>query len=437
MTFQRASVASACLLAGALLAAPAQAAHYFQDFTGSELGATTFSDGSVLESSAPGLSGVQGADLKELRLTSEGMPNAQASFTLPPGTGAGKIFALSIKWNSTVIGAFPDAGGEFALNVGALSFTARNSAGGSSFILSTNGAPFASKAFSPGPQWGTNSAATRFFELDWNLTNGVTVRLDGTALFSRVAASNLVVRANDPISWTARNTDLSQEFTLDHIAATTGGNLGIIAGANFFASERNSNFGPMRAYDDDNTSEFGAFAHSGFVGGNVHPAGVARTAVLFTLTSGVDAPDPHDWRIEGGPNSAGPWTLLSAGDWNFARRQESRTWPIANPASFLSFRITFPTNNSPVAATYIGDLRLFEFKPVRPPEIVGVAAVPPEGIRLTAEALPGTVFITQSLSNFGDPWVDIATNTVPQSGTWVVDDAAPGPPPRFYRLRLK
>jgi hypothetical protein len=215
--------------------------------------------------------------------------------------------------------------------------------------------------------------------------------------------------------------------------AVTGGNLARLSGSGFFASQRNPDFGPMRAYDDDNESEFAVFAaHAGFVGGNFPPA---RGLAFYALTSGRDAPDPREWSIEGGPNSAGPWTVLAAGDWNFSQRKESRAWPITNNAAFPSFRITFPTNHSATAETYIGDLRLFEFKPVAPLHAVEVSQPAPGQAQVTFAGAPGGSYVAQFTADLLEPWVDFSTNTVPAGGVWTVADPGTAPTRRFYRLR--
>ena len=113
----------ALLLAALGLLAPAalHAGQYFQDFSSSTVGATTFSDGSDLSSDRPGtVAMVQDATLKELALTASGTVNTHSAFRLPdldPGT---PVYAFSARWNSQVNGDFENAADGFSFNFGQL-----------------------------------------------------------------------------------------------------------------------------------------------------------------------------------------------------------------------------------------------------------------------------------------------------------------------------
>ena len=424
-----------------LLALPmlikAQTAQYFQDFSAAPIGGTNFGDGSEVI----GAAGVQSESLKELLLSPK-QPATGAAFLAPPLASGKKTLAFSAKWNTAMIFDSTDAAGEGlqfsfarirssdALNTWSsrpgLSFRIQTADGTAAYVISVNGIVITNKPFVPAP----NSNKRRYFEVDWRYTNGMTVKLDGLVILS-APTPNFIPSFEDRFAWISKNGAGASEVALDNIAIVTGGTLAIVPGSGFFASQRNPNYGPMRAYDDDNESEFAVFANSGFVGGNVAPA---RSLLFYSFTSGIDAPDPHNWTLEGGPNSTGPWTTVATGDWNFLTRQETRIWPVTNSTAFPSFRFSFPTNNSATLATYIGDLRLLEFKPCTPPFVADARLFAPDEIQLTFSGTPSSNQVAQFTTDFIS-WTDFATNAVPETGEWTVRDTNTASSARFYRLR--
>lgn len=440
------------LLLVTLFVSGACAAEYYQDFSAFEVGATNFADGAQLFSSdLGGSAAVQDGARKELRLTGSA-GGVRSAFVLPALDDV-RVYAFSAKWNGSASANFPNGGAGFSFTFGGIAeadlvrtvvqqergfgrglcLSVQTDGTAPGFYLLVNGDVIASKAFVSATQFGVNSDARRFFEVDWNYTNGVSVKVDGAPIFTKVATTNFAPQVADRFVWAARTGDFGEEVVLDNIAVVTGGNLSRMVGSGFFSSQRNPNYGPMKAYDDDNDSEFAVFnAQSGFVGGSFAPA---RRIVFYTLTSGVDGPDPHSWTIEGSTATAGPWTTMVTGDWSFTRRKESRTWPVANVAeAFPFYRISFPTNNSATMDTYIGDLRLFEFKSVQPSQVVAVAR---NGINAFAVTFAGPVasnYVAQFTKDFSQ-WTDFATNTVPTNGIWNVTDLAATNQARFYRLR--
>ena len=74
----------ASLLVFLLVSAPARAGQYFQDFWSSAVGATNFSDGSLLYGNQLGTATeVVDPTYKELQLTLNGSNNTQAAYLLP------------------------------------------------------------------------------------------------------------------------------------------------------------------------------------------------------------------------------------------------------------------------------------------------------------------------------------------------------------------
>src|SRR4051812_33373109 len=336
-----------------------QAGQFFQDFSSATIGSTNSGDNSQVISTA-GTSGVQGDIVKELRLIPK-RPGTEAAFLAPPLDSGQKTLAFSAKWNGSLIfDSTNSAGDGFQFIFGriqgkdallawsnpiGLVFRLQTTPENTAYIISVSGNVITNKLFVP----EANSTKRRYFEVDWHYTNGMTVKLDGLPILS-APTPNFSPSFDDRFAWTAKNGAGASEISLDNIAIVTGGTLAIVPSSGFFASQRNPNYGPMRAYDDDNTSEFAVFANSGFVGGNVSPA---RSLLFYSFTSGIDAPDPHNWTLEGGASSSGPWTTMAAGDWEFVSRQETRVWPVPNESAFQSFRFSFPTNNATTLATYI------------------------------------------------------------------------------------
>lgn len=422
-----------------LITIETHAAQYFQDFTVANIGDTNFADGSQVIG-APGVAVVHSDTLKELRLTPS-QPGAEAAFIAPPLDIGKKTLAFSAKWNALINFAAENGGEGFQFTFGkvepsqalagwtnpvGLTFRVQTTPGAAALMILVNGQLVTNKPFAIEP----SSTKRKYFEVDWRYTNGMTVKLDGIPVLS-VTTLLFAPSVADQFVWLAHNGAGSNEIALDNIAVVTGGTLAIVPGSGFFSSQRNPNYGPMKAYDDDNASEFAVFAHSGFVGGNVSPA---RSLLFYSLTSGLDAPDPHQWILEGGPNSAGPWTPVATGDSDFLARQETRIWPVTNNAAFPSFRFSFPTNNSATLATYVGDIRLLEFKPYAPPFVANGSRINANEFELTFAGPPGSNYVAQFTTDF-ITWTDFATNTAPQSGTWNATDTSATSPLRFYRLR--
>jgi hypothetical protein len=422
-----------------LVSARPQAAQYFQDFSAAALGATEFGDGSQVVS-APGVAGVQNVGLKELRLTPK-LANTTAAFVAPSLNTGRKTLAFSAKWNASMIYDATAAGDGFQFTFGnvkptdalnlwnkavGITFRVQTASANPSYAILINGQDVTNKPFVLQP----SSEKRRYFEVDWRYTNGVTVKLDGIPLLN-APTPGFVPSFDDRFVWIAKNGETGGEIAIDNIAVVTGGTLAIVPGSGFFSSQRNPNYGPMKAYDDDNESEFAVFAHSGFVGGNVSPA---RSLMFYSLTSGFDAPDPHNWTLEGGPNSSGPWTPVVTSDWEFSTRQETRIWPVTNNAAFPSFRFSFPTNNSATLATYVGDIRLLEFKPFTPAFIADILQTAPNQLQLTFLGTPSSNYVAQFTTDFLS-WTDIATNTGPENGSWSVVDTTATNTARWYRLR--
>ena len=71
---------------------------------------------------------------------------------------------------------------------------------------------------------GVTSTRTRhFFEVDWRIDTGLTLRVDGVAIFTNLATPGFVPAAGDRFVFGARTGGLDEEMRLDNIAIFTGG----------------------------------------------------------------------------------------------------------------------------------------------------------------------------------------------------------------------
>jgi hypothetical protein len=411
----------------ALVIASSSAAEYFQDFTSVPVGATELMDGSECVGCS-----VQDGALKELRLI-EKTPSLGTAFYAPPITEDVKVLAFSAKFNlgMSFEASNPGEGFQFVFgktnsDVG-LAFEVKTRPGSVEYLIRANGKVVTNRV-------ATLTATTKrqFFEIDWKYTNGLSVRVDGATLISG-RTDEFRPSFDDRFAWVARNGAGASEITLDNIAVVAGGTLQRVAGDGFFASQRNTSFGPRKAFDDDNNEAFAVFdAQSGFVGGNFSPA---RRLMYYAVTSALDAPDPHRWTIEGATASTGPWTPLASGDWNFAHRKETRVWPITNRSAALPFvQFSFATNNSAIREVYVGEVRLFEFVPVQPPFAADVSMATLGTAALLFSGPPTSNYVAQVTTDFRQ-WTDLSTNTIPESGAWSVNDPNATNAMRFYRLR--
>jgi hypothetical protein len=411
----------------AVMAASSPGSEYFQDFTSVPVGTTELMDGSQCVGCS-----VQDGALKELRLI-EKTPSLATTFYAPPISAGVKVLAFSAKFNlgMSFEASNPGEGFQFVFGQtnsdGGIVFQVKTRPGNVEYVILAGGKVVTNRV-------ATLTATTKrqFFEIDWRYTNGLSVRLDGAALISS-RTEEFGPSFEDRFAWVARNGAGASEITVDNIAIVAGGTLERVAGDGFFASQRNTNFGPRKAFDDDNNEAFAVFdAQSGFVGGNFSPA---RRLMYYAVTSALDTPDPHRWTIEGATASTGPWTPLASGDWNFAYRKETRVWPITNRTAALPFiQFSFATNNSAIREAYVGEVRLFEFVPVQPPYAADISMPTPTTAALLFSGPPTSNYVAQVTTDFMQ-WMDLSTNTVPESGAWSVNDPNATNAVRFYRLR--
>ncbi|MDP9792901.1 hypothetical protein J2S43_001413 [Catenuloplanes nepalensis] len=111
-----------------------------------------------------------------------------------------------------------------------------------------------------------------------------------------------------------------------------------------------------------------------------HTAKVRSTVTEYTVTSADDAPDrdPRDWVLEGSADGTAWTTLDTRTGQAFGARFQRRTYPIANPAGFLAYRLRITANNgSP--AVQVGEWQLIGSSTTPAP-----APAVPAGLRAVA-----------------------------------------------------
>ena len=223
---------------------------YGETFQAYDVGTSTFSSttGELFSSQLGTATAVAVAGVRELRLTLDNVTNTLAAFRLPD-TNAGKpVPAFSAKWNSIVFGNpstmadgfsfnFGQLGGisgmaftngtyanEDGFNVG-LTVSLRTYSGATpGYYVRVNGVTvpggFVSK---PSANWGTSNTTRHLFEVDWRKDTGLSLRVDGVAIFTNLATPGFITQAGDRFVFGARTGSFYEAITLDNIAIITGG----------------------------------------------------------------------------------------------------------------------------------------------------------------------------------------------------------------------
>ncbi|MEY4918331.1 MAG: hypothetical protein RL616_2244, partial [Verrucomicrobiota bacterium] len=375
------------------------AGQYFQDFTAFSAGATNFSDGSTLTSTALGtVAAVQDATLKELQLTETGVANTRSAFLLPdldPGT---PVYAFSAKWNSQVYGNFPSAGEGFSFTFGAvrsLSLTnssynqesgygtglcfsvqtdATNNPG---FYLCANGATIASQTNNPTTQWGTFNGTRHFFEVDWDLAGGLNVRVDGQTVFTNVVTTNYVSQAGDSFAWAARCSALSEEVRLDNLVVVTGGKLvaASVGAPYFFTSAYTPSYPVTNAFDGNPATAWVATnASATVIGGTLASTQTVNVYVVNkgTLPGAAAGPIPAGavspllCQMQGSADGTN-WSGFATNTVRFFANQESRAFLVSGSTPYKNWQLNILLNaagNSAGYGTGLGELQLYALQPV-------------------------------------------------------------------------
>ena len=392
-----------------VFAASSWAGEYFQDFTAFATGTTTFGDGSTLSSSTLGtVAAVQDATYKELALTASGTANVRSAFLLPDLDPGAPVYAFAARWNSQVVANFPNAADGFSFNFGPLA--ALNLAGSGyaqedgygiglslgvrtyignapGFYLRANGTVLTNLPYAPGSQWGTNNAARHFFEVDWALDSGLTVRVDGATLIANMPTPGYVPQAGDRFVWAARCGSLTEEVRLDNLVVVTGGRSAKVPlGAPYFASATTAPAYPAsNGFDGLATTQWEATNLPAFLGGKL---GAKAQVMIYTVNDGnMSGPvSPAAFQLESSVDGTN-WTSTGSHFGRFLNMYETRAYlGTSSPTSSLWRLLVYP-NTSTVCA--VGELGLEAFTPVvgGPPGLLATGAT----TNLNGTSLSGNV----------------------------------------------
>ena len=383
------------LLLALLATSPLSAGQYFQDFSAFTVGATNFSDGSQLFSTQPSsLASVQDATYKELQLTASGVLATSSAFSLPDLDPNKAVYAFSAKWNAAVYGNFPSAGDGFSFNFGqvtagnvltgaveagygtGLCFSVQTAGATPGFYLKANGTVLASAPNDPTTQWGVNNATRHLFEVDWNYLTGMTVRVDGTTIFTNVPTPGITPLPGDHAVWAARSVNYSEYLRLDNIVMMTGGNLVTAPASSPYFTDANSYYlhPGSYAFDGNSSTYWLETAPTGYAGATINsPVAVYALTALHDNGGAVD--DPQSWDLDGS-NDGATWTALGTGSGYFLNSRETRCWMTANTNSFTDCRLNVTANNG---GPYIKlfDVTLYRFQAQNGPPAASLTYLTP------------------------------------------------------------
>ena len=323
-------------------------------------------------------------DLHELQLTQDLVGATRSVFRLPdlnPGTN---VNAFSAKWNSQIYGQASTLGEGFSFNFGPLGGISGSTLAGATYLqedgfnagltvsvrtnsgntpgyyVRVNGTTvpggFVSK---PSLDWGNFQLTRHFFEVDWRMDTGLTLRVDGVAIFTNLATPGFVPATGDRVVWGARTSGFDQETRLDNLVVFTGGVLSPVAG---IAPYHFSSDFPVagqtadKAFDGNPNTKWLTLDYTGFIGASF-PA--AKTVRAYTLISAEDVPgrDLEAWDFQTS-NDGTLWTQQGAqSEQFFLNRGERRTFVVANPAAKTKFRMLISENHE------APEIQLAEFQP--------------------------------------------------------------------------
>ena len=362
---------------------------------------------------------------RELRLTADGVLSTFTAFRLPDLNPGAPVTAFSAKWNATIYGNAPnDIADGLSLNFGPLgaitgaAFTNSTYANEDGFgagltvsvrtyfasnpgyYVRVNGAVvpggFVSKSSA---SWGNYEAARHFFEVDWRIDTGLTLRVDGVAIFTNLATPGYIPAAGHRFVFGARTGGSTADVRLDNIAILTGGVLTPAAttapyqfSADFPANSQTAD----KAFDGSAATKWLALDYTGFIGASFSSA---KTVRAYTLTAGEDVParDLMSWDFQTG-NDGVLWTQRGAQcAQNFVNRSERRAFVPANPAADTKFRLLI-SENAGAAEIQLSEFQPWELTPV-PPQII-VTNLNDSGVGSLRQAVADAAAFTNAVITF-------------------------------------
>jgi hypothetical protein len=419
------------ILGGLVLVVPGRvrAGQYGETFSGFAEGATDLAPaGELFSNSTASYAMVKDGALKELQLTGFGY-NSRSAFRLPALDGNGtRVTAFSAKWNTEIYGTTVSTqfGEGFSFNFGPL--------GGSSTIF-TDGRFNAESGFGAGLSLGVvtgdggfpgysvrvngesvpggyvaksfrdagNFDTTRhFFEVDWSYFTGLTLRVDGVAVFTNLPTPGYTLDAANRFVFGARTGPQgTEQLRLDNIVVATGGTLTpVVAGAPYYTSEDNPpDEDAAKAFDGLTSTKW--YAPSTFFPTIGASLAVPKTLRVYAVTSANDEPvrDPGTWTFETSEDGS-TWTpRASQGSEYFTKRFEQRAYLIASPVTTSKFQLNIDIGGSENGAQ-LSELSTWELVPG--PAILTVSNLNDSGagslraVLAAAAVTPGPEIITFS-----------------------------------------
>ena len=358
---------------------------YGETFQAYADGTTSFDAGAgELFSNQLGTAGKISDDkFRELRLTADGVGGTLSAFRLPDLNPGASIAAFSAKWNATIFGDSTSLADGFSFNLGPLGavagpaliasgaledgFGSGLAVGVRTFASNTPGyyvrlngtvvpGGFVSKTSST---WGNFNSARHFFEVDWRIDTGLTLRVDGVAIFTNLPTPGFLPASGHRFVFGARTGGLDEEVRLDNLAIFTGGVLTRATATSpyyFSADFPATNQTADKTFDGNAATKWLAQDYTGFVGASF---AAAKTIRAYTLLCGEDVPgrDLVSWDFQTGDNGT-KWVQHGAqAAQYFVNRSEQRAFVVASPASNSKFRMHISENAS------AAEIQLSEFQP--------------------------------------------------------------------------
>ncbi len=235
-----------------LTALSLSAGNYSQNFEAATLLSTNLGDGSTITSTGSPNLCVNSLNGNKFLTLSEYSANIHSALLLPDLDSGTPVGAFSASWTEMVQANFSlnYLGGEgFSFNFGQLAALPLAGAGynqedgfgtglsvgvrtkgtnSPGFYLRVNGTVITNVANVPLTQWGLNSTNFHAFQVTWNADTGLTLKVDGSTIFTNVATPGFTPQAGDRCAWAAHTSTTSAVIIeMDDIVVNTGLALGV------------------------------------------------------------------------------------------------------------------------------------------------------------------------------------------------------------------
>jgi len=368
---------------------------YGETFSSYAVGASSFSPatGELFSNQAGTTAAVRNATVKELRLTEFNVPSTNSAFRLPDLDAGTLVTAFSAKWNSQIKGdVFEGIADGLSMNFGPLGGSSAKFTDGSFLAESGYGAGLTvgvatyfegSPGYSvrvngetvPGGfvgksdfDWGDFSEERHFFEVDWNYSSGLTLRVDGVAIFTNLPTVGYVPAVGNRFVFGARTGGVTSEMSVDNIVIVTGGTLAPVslAAPYHYSNENPPDETADKAFDGSaETKWLGFMFPPPHIGASV---AVPRTLRAYAVTSANDfeGRDPSDWTFETSGNNGGSWSSRGSQTGEaFFNRYEQRAFLVTTPAADMAMRLKISSNRGG-DEVQLAELRAWDLVPGPP-----------------------------------------------------------------------